>query len=113
MFVLNQQYVILKKDDGVMWQEYVEIDNGTMRFEGDCHLDEENSIVFLSPWKNNSIEGQITDLKSLEQWCDSRYFALVTESGNMDVYFVDSGLPVSLDEMKRLSSVIGCTMKYK
>ena len=50
-FSLNRQYVIEVDGDLYRWREFVDIDDGVMVFEGNCRLDSNHSILFLSPWE--------------------------------------------------------------
>ena len=101
------------EDNEIKWYEYTENDTDFLVFEGDAYLDNKNSILFLSSWKDTYSTEKIIDISTCKKWNKSDYYAILTDSGNMKIFKTFDGSEIHSDELKTLSKSIGCTMKYK
>jgi hypothetical protein len=113
-FKLSNLYFIgFNENNELKWYEYVEQDDTFLVFEGEATVDSKNSILFLSPWEETYIAEEIPDLENSKIWDKTEYYATLTDSGNMKIFYVGDEQQVDEEIMKKLSSSIGCTMKYR
>jgi hypothetical protein len=113
VFIIADKYIITEKDNEYFWEESIELEDGTkMVLKGDCFLDENLDMIFLSPWTENYFEEQ-EENKDLSLWNKTKFYSVVEENGGLKIFYCETGEQVNNELQKSMSKKIGCTMKYR
>lgn len=99
------EYLIIKNGDDFKWLQPID----GIYLKGSCVLLEQIDTLALLPYEE-VVEYNIED--DVKNWGLTKYYALLSDSGNITFYYVENGEKVEGYEEKLLRERLGCTTKY-
>ncbi|KAA0257989.1 hypothetical protein FHQ18_06240 [Deferribacter autotrophicus] len=107
-YKLHEYFIEKINENEFKWYQPVD----ELIFKGNAFVFSKINSIILSSYED-ILESTDIKLSDLSWWNKTKYYAILSDSGNITFYYVKNNLKVTGNEEEYLRKNLGCTSKFR